>query len=95
MDDSNKFSEENFRNLTRITTPPEFEGVAGDVITKCISTISSELDTKDQPECNIYPLKITMCVKNGLIDSCPTELQDTSERCVKRRAKGNKDDKAD
>lgn len=95
MDESNKMNETNYRNLTRLSTPVEFDGTAADVIDKCIATISAQQTTDDQVECNIFPLKITMCIKQDLMSLCPTALQENSPRCVQKRAKGNKDEPTD
>lgn len=62
--------------------------IASETATKCIAKAqdaSSGSGEASESECKNTSLKALMCVGKEFFLACPTELQNTSEKCVKIR----------
>lgn len=89
LDESNKLNEANFRSVTKMAFPAEFDASIDDTITKCIG--STPMDAEDdESECNFYPIKVSMCIRKQLYDMCPEELKDNSPRCMQKPENADK-----
>ncbi|XP_055298713.1 uncharacterized protein LOC129566642 [Sitodiplosis mosellana] len=78
-------------NVKKMATASYQQAVAEDVAKKCIAEAKTATDNgpKDS-KCNFMPMKLNHCVGRELINSCPADKQDTSDKCVKMREHINK-----
>lgn len=67
------------------------KAIADETATKCIEDVKKAA-TEDEPmphpdgmDCSKLALKAYHCVNEEFLKSCPAELQDESEKCVKFR----------
>lgn len=66
---------------------PFQKAVADDIITKCIEELMKS-ETDEAPivsDCSKNAMIAFKCAAKELFNSCPADLQDTTEKCIKLR----------
>lgn len=82
-------NEDGFRSFVTndLATEDYKKAIADQTVTKCLEEAKSSPNPappKDS-KCNGIGMKAGMCVHKEFFKACPTEMQDTSEKCVKFR----------
>lgn len=84
-------SENDYRNFVKdqMAAQPFQKAVADAIINKCIEELKkSETGNSDEPNssgCNKQAMLAFRCAAKEIFNSCPADLQDTTEKCTKLR----------
>lgn len=59
--------------------------IVSETATKCMAEAQDASSGSNESECKNTSLKALICVGKEFFLACPTDMQDTSEKCVKLR----------
>lgn len=89
-------NENGYRNFVKnqMATQPFQKAAADDIITKCIEELKKPDPAKPDElasGCSKNAMRAFKCAARGLFNSCPADMQDSSEKCTKMREMINSD----